>query len=67
MYKTPTFITEALRLVAYVNDYKSERNGLYSASLLLLCKLVSMVCINAKATSTNNNDYSCRIKAIELV
>ena len=34
---------------------------------LTLIMLVSMTCINAKATPTNHTNYSCHIKTIELV
>ena len=32
-----------------------------------LIRLVSLTHINAKAIPTNDNDYSCHIKAVELV
>ena len=33
----------------------------------MLIRLVFMTHINAKATPTDNNDYNCYIKAVELV
>ena len=35
--------------------------------LAILIRLVSTTYINAKATPTNDTDYSCHIKVVELV
>ena len=35
--------------------------------LLSLIRLVSMMLFNFKETSTNDTDYSCHMKAVELV
>ena len=40
--------------------------GLYSASLLLLGWFLQRTYFNCKATPTNNTDYSCHTKAVEL-
>ena len=72
-YATPTFISEALRLVTLLQlllTTVAVNNTLYSASyvtLITVSWLVSTTCINAKATPINDNDYNCHITAIELV
>ena len=45
---------------------ESETNSLYSASLLTLIRLVYTICINAKAKHTNDSEYSCHVKTVEL-
>ena len=35
--------------------------------LAYLIRLVCMMCMNAKAMPTNDIDYSCHLKAVELV
>ena len=68
MYATSTFITEALRLVTQVqllfNDCYSE---LTPYTVLANSGLVSTTRTNVKATSINDNDYSCHVTAVELV
>ena len=63
MLTTPTFITEVYHAFTTVlNDCKCELMA-YTA----LARLVCTTRINAKATLTNDIDYSCHMKAVELV
>ena len=65
---TPTFITEALCLITYVTT--AVLNNCYSevtAYKLNLIRLVSTTRMDAYVTPTNYIDYSCHIKAIELI
>ena len=61
-HATPTFITEVFHLATYVKLLLKWFNGLY-----MLIRLFFTKCINAKATPTNNTDYSFYIEAVELV
>ena len=67
----PTIITKALFCyirTTVLNDYKSESNALYSASLILLgWFLYNIIHFNSEAIATNNTDYGCHIKIAELV
>ena len=67
-YATPTFITEALCPVTYVQLFKMivKVNSLLIQHQLTLIRLVSMTCFNCKATLTIDINYSCHIKALEL-
>ena len=70
MYATPTFITEALRLVTQVELFLmtySELTAYTVQHFLTLIELVSMTRFNSKVTPPTDNDYSCHIKAVELV
>ena len=60
-------ITEALCLVTQVQLFLMTVNGLYSAGLLYLIGLVSMMHFNSKATPTIVNDCSYHLKAVKLV
>ena len=67
-HTTPTFITEALCLVTYVQIYLttiSVDKHLVQRQLTL-SGLVSTTRTNAKATPINDNDYSYHITAVEL-
>ena len=70
MYATPTFTTDLLNLVTYVYNCLKQLLTKLMAYIVLnitLIGFVSTVHTNAKAMPTNDTDYSCHIKAVELV
>ena len=70
-YATPTFMTEALRLVTQV--YTAAFNDCYGELMTYtmlansIIGLVSTTHIDAKDTPIHDNNYSCHITALELV
>ena len=57
MYTTSTLITGSLCLVTYICT--TVLKGEFMA--------YTEMCFNCKAIPTNDTDYSCHIKAVELV
>ena len=64
MYATPIFITEMFRLFTYVQLTLTVKVMIYT---VLVTRLVFITHLNSKATPTNNTDYSCYKKVVELV
>ena len=62
MYATPTFITEVLNIVAYVQLVYITLKKLTNTGLI---RQVSVMCFNSNATPHNNTYYSYHIK-VEL-
>ena len=61
-HATPIIISKVLLLVTYV-----QPSSVTAPWKLSLIRLVSMTCINAKVTPTNETMYCYHIKALELV
>ena len=68
-YATLTLIIKALHLVSYSSTaaFNNCHSDLLPYTVLTLSGLLSMMPTNAKATLTNDKDYSWHITAVELV
>ena len=67
MHTTPTFVTKVYCLVTHVQMFlKCKCELMYSTSLLLFGWFVHTTRSTTMATPTNNIDYSCHLKAVEL-
>ena len=68
-HTTPTFITESLHPVAYVQLFKRNVKVKVTAYTVIatLIGLAYMARFNCKAMPIIYNDYNCHIKAVELV
>ena len=70
MYTIPTFITIVLRFVILFKYgcFKTVKaNSWLTQHQLTLITLVSMMHINCKAIPTNDTNYSCHTKVVEIV
>ena len=69
MPQPPLYVTKAFCLVTYVQLFYvivAVKFWLTQCYLTLI-RLVSMMHFNCKAMPTNDTNYSCHIKAVELV